>query len=211
MSKNEEKSRKAREERSREALGDLLSEGESLKWSGFPQAYSITGGENRQSTLTMWIVAAVLLLFLNIGYAILCSSENSADFEPFALIFTIGIPLFVFVNPIRDRSYIKNQIYALTDRRAIVCNKSNKEMSLPIGIIDSVRVEKSSGEGCCHVALGSPATGAPTSKFRKIALSGKRDKDDSCIGIVFYNINARDGDTIRGIINEMTGKGKPAV
>jgi hypothetical protein len=185
-----------------ELLKGVLAKDEIVKWSTVPKPYSVLNEENKKSTMLFWSAAAAVLLVLNIVYIALCALSETAEFIPGVLVVTVGVPAFLFINPIRDKMHIAKQIAAVTDRRAIVFHKSNKAQSVAIEEIDAVRVEQSTDAGCCHVRIGSSVTDAPAAKLRHFAVMGKRDNDDKCVGLVFYHIDEAEGKYVYNLLNE---------
>jgi hypothetical protein len=176
-----------------ELLKGTLAPDETLQWSATPKPYSILNGENKKSTVRFWIIAVALLLLLNISYIAFCIADDTVEFMAGALVVTVGVPLFLFINPLRDEMHIAKQLLAITNKRALIFHKSNKELSLPIEEVDEVRVESSTDAECSHVRIGSASVAAPAGKLRSIAILGKRDNDDKCVGLVFYHMDAREG------------------
>jgi hypothetical protein len=176
-----------------ELLKDILAKDEVLEWTATPKPYSILNDENKKSTMLFWIIAAVLLLALNIAYIAFCALDETAEFMAGVLVVTVGVPLFLFINPIRDEKHIAKQLLAITNKRAIVFHKSNKELSLPFDAIGAVGIEASVDAECSHIRIGAPVANAPVKKLRNFAIIGKRDNNDKCIGLVFYHVDAREG------------------
>lgn len=184
-----------------ELLKAVLAKDEIVKWSATPKPYSVLNEENKKSTILFWVIAAVVLLVLNIAYIALCAADDAVEFMPGVLVVTIGVPLFLFINPIRDKAHIAKQLTAITDKRAIVFHKSSKEQSIAIEEIDDVRIEQSTDAGYCHVCIGSAVTDAPAAKLRHFAIMGKRDSDDKCVGLVFYHLEESDGKRAVELLN----------
>jgi hypothetical protein len=183
-----------------ELLKSVLAKGEIVKWSATPKPYSLLNEENKKSTMRFWIVAAVLLFVLNIPYIALCVLDETVEFIPAVLVVTVGVPAFLFANPIRDKLHIAKQTLAITDKRVLVFHTLNKDQSVAIEKIDAVRVEQSTDAGCCHVRIGSSVTEAPFGKLRHFAIMGKRDSDDKCVGLVFYHMDEREGGRARDLL-----------
>jgi hypothetical protein len=184
-----------------ELLKDILAKDETVKWSATPKPYSVLNEENKKSTIFAWIVAVAVLLVLNIAYFALCAADESVEFMPGVLILTIGMPLFMFINPIRDKAHITKQLMAITDKRALVFHNSNKGQSVALEEIDAVHVEPSTDAGCCHVRIGSAVINAPAKKLRHFAIMGKRDDDEKCVGLVFYHLDESDGKRAYDMLN----------
>jgi hypothetical protein len=184
-----------------ELLKGILAKDETVKWSATPKPYSILNEENKSATIRLWIIAAVVLLVLNIAYIALCVTDDAVEFMPGVLVVTIGVPVFIFVNPIRDKMHITKQLAAITDKRVIVFHKSNKEQSIAIEEVDAVHTEPSTDAGCCHMRIGSAVTDAPASKLRRFAIMGKRDNEDKCVGLVFYHLDKSDGNRAYDILD----------
>jgi hypothetical protein len=184
-----------------EVLKSVLAKDEIVKWSTAPKPYSVLNEENKKSTMRFWIVAAVLLLVLNITYIAFCVWDEAVEFMPAILVITVGVPAFLFANPIRDKLHIAKQTVAITDKRVLVFHSSNKDQSIAIEKIDAVRVEQSTDAGFCHVRIGSSVTDAPAKKLRHFAIMGKRDNDNKCIGLVFYHIDESEGRHAHDLLN----------
>jgi hypothetical protein len=178
-----------------ELLKDILAKDEIVEWSATPKPYSVLNGENKQSTVLLWIIAAALFLILNIAYIALCVSDETMDFMIGVLLVTVGVPAFMCVNPLRDEMHIAKQLLAITNKRVIIFHKSNKELSVPIEEIDAVHIEASTDAGYSHVRIGSSVAAVPAKKLRSLAIVGKSDDDDKCIGLVFYHVDAHEGET----------------
>ncbi|MDR2132833.1 MAG: hypothetical protein LBP30_05740 [Clostridiales Family XIII bacterium] len=194
-----------------ELLKDVLAKDEVPEWTATPKPYSIFNDENKKSTMLFWTIAAVLLLALNIAYIAFCVLDEAAEFMAGVLVVTVGVPLFLFINPIRDEKHIAKQLLVITNKRAIVFHKSNKELSLPFESIGAVNIETSTDAECSHIRVGASVADAPARKLRGFAIMGKRDDDDKCIGFVFYHVDAREGKLAYDILREKIARRSDAV
>ncbi|MDR1796835.1 MAG: hypothetical protein LBR44_05225 [Clostridiales Family XIII bacterium] len=178
----------------KELLDEALAEGEALRWAGVSQPFKLLDGPNRRRTLVFWGVAIAVLLFLTVGYLVVCGVRG-IEVKPPVFLFTVGIPALIFVDPIRDYRQVLGQIYAVTNRRALICHKNintpDKTRSLPIESIDRVQ-RLAAFPGNQHILVGSALDGAPASKLMRISGNGKLDKEDRLVGLVFYNLTEED-------------------
>jgi len=178
-------------------LDDALGEGEILRWAGVTQPFSLLDDQNKKRTMMIWIIAAALLIAMTGGY-IIASAANEFQVKAIVFIFTVGIPLLVFVDPIRDKKQALEQIYAITDRRVITCHKNvNSQDKVYSLILKDVREQNSIRsipglDGNRHICFGQGLENAKPEKLLKIAISGKTDKEDKLIGLVFYNMSEED-------------------
>ncbi|MDR1247459.1 MAG: hypothetical protein LBK57_10660 [Clostridiales Family XIII bacterium] len=186
-----------------ELLKSVLAKDETVKWSAKPEPYSITNEENKKSTFMLWAVAAAALVILNVAYIAVCVIGDAVDFKIGVLIITVGVPVFMFVNPLRDEMHIAKQITAITNKRLLVYHKSGKVLSVSVEDIDEVKLEESTDAGRCHLRICSAAVIAPPGKLRSIAISGKLDKDDKCVGLIFYHIDAQEGARAYDVVNSL--------
>jgi hypothetical protein len=187
-----------------ELLNGILAKDETVKWTATPQPYSIMNEENKRATVMFWIIATAVLLILNIAYIALCAADDAVDFKIGVLIVTVGIPVFLYINPLRDEMYIAKQLLVITNTRVMICHKSGKELHIDIENIKTVSLEKSADAERCHIKIGA-AVDAPTGKLRKIAVSGKHDNDDKCTGLVFYHMDTQDGKRAHELIKSIIG------
>jgi hypothetical protein len=183
-----------------ELLKGILVKDEVIKWAAKPRPYSVTNEENKKSTYTFWIVAAATLVILNVAYIAFCAA-GSADFKAGVLVITVGVPLFLFINPLRDEWHIAKQVLAITNKRVLVYHASNKEFYVRLEDVDAVGLRESTDPGRRHLVVCSAALNAPAKKLRGIAISGKRDKEDRCIGVAFYHIDAEEAARAHEIIS----------
>ena len=189
-----------------ENIEHLLDNDETVRWTGKPQSYSVLDETNKTSTLKNWFLAAILAALLNGGYYMLCISSG-LDFKMLFLVFSIGVPLFVFMNPIFERNGVKKQIYAITNKKVITYSEGADPQILALDKIDAVRVEKAAGSNC-HMRLGSSTFNTPTGKLRTSTIKGIYDDDSNnkkyYTGLIFYNLGITDSEAVCGLLNPQT-------
>ena len=189
-----------------ENLKQYLDKDEIIKWGGPSQPYSILDESNKKSTVKSWTLATLLAVLFNGGYYMLCLVQNM-EFKALFLIFSVGIPLFVFMNPIFDKNNLKKQLYAITNKRVIVYTYGNDPQILLLDKVDAVRVEKASSGSFCHMRLGSATFKTPTEKLRSLAIKGVYDDVNNKkvhTGLIFYNLGLTDSEAVCSLLNPQT-------
>lgn len=187
-------------------LNTILEKGESIKWSGVAQPYSIFDETHKTSTIIFFCVALVWGIILVGGYVTLAMYKNQEIMKG-ATIFCIIISLLLAWRPISDKSKVKRLLYAVTDKNAIIISEGNdKACSMRIVDIDELRMEKTSNNNC-HIRVGSPTFRTSVRKLPSLAYHGAfdiLDDEKTYKGLVFYNVSIQDGETICNLL-------KPAV
>lgn len=180
-------------------LNNLLEDGETLLWSGAPQPYGLFDESHKKSTITTICLALAWGVFFVGGYYALAVSKD-VEIREGVMLFCASVPLFVIGMALSDKNKVKQLLYAVTDKRAIVV--SDKPISLCAADIDNIRVDKADN-GNCHIRLGSPAFKASPRKLPLLAHRGEyKDQENDRIytGLVFFNVSAEDEKIIRDLL-----------
>ena len=180
-------------------LNEILEQGETVMWSGVPQAYSLLGESYKKSTLITLCWALAWGIFLVGGYYALTISKN-VEMQTGVMLFCAAVPLFIVWMSISDKNKIKKLFYAVTDKRAIIL--SDKPISMRIADIDDIRVDKAD-DGNCHIRVGTPTFKTSPRKLPLLAFRGEfsgQDNDKSYTGFVFFNVSGEDEKKIHSLL-----------
>ena len=189
-------------EENEKILAGALLEDEKVVWKGSPAPYKLLDEDNKKGTLVFWIIAIAIAGGLSALYTvyIITSGGGLTEIKPIVFVFTIGFPLIVFVDPIRDKSHIGKQLFAITDRRVLIVHKNtnneNKALVYWFSDMDSVRIDTVC-EGFSRIRFCSATFEAQNLKLRRAAIMGAFDKNEKLAGLVFYKI----ADSELGIIS----------
>jgi hypothetical protein len=179
-------------------LKKFLEEGESVRWSGSPQPYGLFDEAHKTSTIVSLCWALLWGVILIGGYYGLSSSRGLEIKTP-VMVICAAVPLLLAWSPVGDKNNIKKLLYVVTDKKVIVSpSEGTKELVLPITDINAMRIDKA-GEDNCHIRFGSSTFRASAKKLLSLAIRGEFElKKDTKFytGLVFYNINASDGEAI---------------
>ena len=188
----------------------LLEEGEVVRWSSAPQPYGLFDETHKTSTVISLCWALAWGIILIGGYYYTCVSQNQ-EIKKGVMIFCAAIPAMIAWSPVADRNNIKKLLYAITDKKVIVISsEADKACTMSIDDIDRVRVEKTVN-GNCHVRVASPVFKTSARKLPGLAFRGEFDNINNnkiYKGLVFYNVSAEDGNTIRGLLKPLVEAGQ---
>ena len=186
-------------------LNESLKEGETVEWQGKPALSKLLSPDNKKTTLTMWIIAIVIAAVLSGIYTVYALSDNAASFQPFIYVLTIGFPLIIFIDPIRDIRHINAQFFVLTDKRIFIFHKStqteNKAIVLSFDEIDMARIEGLE-PGFARIRFGSGSFESKGVKLFRHTTQGAKNKEDKLIGLVFYRLSGNDCNDICHLLKE---------
>jgi len=123
------------------------------------------------------------------------------------ILFALGMALLIVWGPISTKKHLARMRYALTDKRVISLNtETGKAIAAPLPEVEAARIVEA-GPGTCHVLLGAPILESSPKKLPTLAMHGKDAEGDDKVkiakGVVFYNISAGDGKTLRALLNPM--------
>ena len=182
-------------------LHKVLEQGETIRWSGTPQPYSLFDESRKNSTIFTLSLALVVGIFLVGGYYGL-SATRDMEIKSGVMIFLIFVPLFIIWMPLADKGKVKKLLYAVTDKRAIVVSGSDsKPITMPLSAVDDIRIDNADNSNC-HVRVGSAVFKASTKKLPVLAFRGENDSEDNQTykGLVFFNVRAEDGKAIHNLL-----------
>jgi hypothetical protein len=173
----------------KELIERALGKVEKILWIGGAEPFQALDDQHKAHTKKLWMIAAVLLVVLNVGFVLLAVFNEAFHYHPAVLLLTVGVPLLVFIDPLRDRKDMAKTAYGVTDRRFVV----NRDGGQPVGVpvrTDAVYVEDA-GNGCFHLRIGSAAFHLPESRLIRATLQGVDGKKGEQGGLVFYNLSAQ--------------------
>lgn len=186
-------------------LNESLEEGETVKWQGKPAPSKLLGPDNKKTTLKMWIIAIVIAAVLSGLYTIYALGENATSFQPFIYVLTIGFPMIIFIDPIRDIRHINAQFFVVTDKRIFIFHKStqteNRALVLSFDEIDTARIEGLE-PGFARIRFGSGSFESKGVKLFRNTTQGLKDKEDKLTGLVFYRLSGGDCNDVCPLLKE---------
>ena len=186
-------------------LNAALKEGEVVKWKGTPDPYRLLDEDNKKATITTWVIAIAIAAALSVLYTIYALTGGSVNFQPFVYVLTIGFPLILFIDPIRDMKHINKQLFAITDQRILIFHKNtsteNKALEFRLENIDAIRVDEIES-GYSRIRICSPAFGLKPAKTRRSAITGMKDENDKLVAMVFYRLTNSDCDKVCSVLQE---------
>lgn len=174
-----------------EKLKHELMKGETLKWTGRPEASKTTEAPfNTRLYITWGITAIVLVVTCALLLPIAITSEvHRVETTALFLILNFA-PIILSIQPLTDKRRLeKATLYAVTDRRVIVISKDDV-MNLPLDETTKFAIENrhdGNGNVCINEAIGKKI-----SKSRTFSILGVRDGDKNVTGLVFYNVKNPD-------------------
>jgi hypothetical protein len=191
-----------------EKLNNALEKGETIRWSGVPQPYSLFDESRKTSTL-MYLFWALAWAILSIwGYYAMVASSG-AEVKNGVLIFLVGVSIMVALMPVLDKGKIKKLTYAITDKKAVIVARENDNLiSMPLADIDDIRID-TTDNGKCHVRVGSSVFKASAKKLPGLAFRGNfvdQDGKKKYQGLVFFNVTAEDAQTIGKLLQPGTSR-----
>jgi hypothetical protein len=188
-------------------LREVLEKDETVRWSGPTQPYGIFDEAHKRSTLVSIAWGLAVGIILTGGYLWLCASRN-IEVKNVVLIFTLGFALLIVWGPISNKKRLAGMRYALTDKRVIAfATGIGKALVMSLSALDAVRIVQAA-PGTCHILLGSPVAKASGKKLLALTMYGRdaegEDKVKVSKGMVFYNLSAEDGNTLRVLLQPLT-------
>ena len=176
-----------------EKLKAALMNGETVKWTGRPEASKLLEKPFGTRLYITWAIAAVVLI---VSCVLLMPTVVTSDIyrvECIALLIAVNFALVMLsFQPIFDLKRLENKtLYAITDQRVLVISKEDV-MSLVINDNTKIAVEnRANGTGnvCFNDAIGKNIA-----KSRVYSILGVKDIDGakSVLGLVFYNVKNPD-------------------
>jgi len=187
-------------------LREILEKDETVRWSGSMQPYGIFDEAHKKSTLVSIAWAVAVGIILTGGYLWLCASRN-IEVKNVVIIFTLGFALLILWGPISNKKHLAGMRYAITDKRVIAFAKGiDKALVISLPALDAVRIVQA-GHGTCHILFGSSVAKASGKKLLALTMYGQdaegEDKVKTSRGMVFYNISAEDGNTLRVLLQAL--------
>lgn len=184
-----------------EKLSQFLENGETIRWIGASQPYSLFDPSRKIST---YITITIALIWTIISIGGYYASGN--EIKTGMVIFFLGITAIILFMPLSDKSKIKKLLYAITDKKLIVTSKEGNDtaIQLPIDAIDDFRID-TGDNGNCHVRVGTSVFKAAVRKLPVLAYRGEfDDKDGTKVhkGVVLFNVSAEDGKTIGKLLKK---------
>lgn len=193
-----------------EKLNSVLEQGETVKWSGVSQPYSLFDETRKKSTIfTLCCAAAWAVLTMGGYYAVTASS--GAEVKLGVMLFLLATALLIIWMPISDKGKVKKLLYAVTDKRVLIVSKENTNQgAMSFANIDAVRVDKGDN-GNCHVMVGSSVFKASPRKLPGLAYLGKfvgESDNKKYTGLVFFNVSADDAKTASNLLESAISSAK---
>ena len=159
-----------------EKLKAALMNGETVKWTGRPEASKLLEKPFGTRLYITWAIAAVVLI---VSCVLLMPTVVTSDIyrvECIALLIAVNFaPVMLSFQPIFDLKRLENKtLYAITDQRVLVISKEDV-MSLVINDNTKIAVKN-------------------IAKSRVYSILGVKDIDGakSVLGLVFYNVKNPD-------------------
>jgi hypothetical protein len=191
-------------EKATAALDKAIIEGESIQWKATPQDYKLSDADHKKETQRYFIIAIACAIVLNGIFLFYCFGTAEGKFNAVPLAFTLGIPLWFIMEPIRDRGEIRRLLYAITDKRIIVIGVQYNAISIPLEKFNFIHTEPNK-EGNVHILLGGEEFKIAGRKLISCAARGyetTRGESSTLTGLVFYNLNKADCDEVYSILEE---------
>jgi hypothetical protein len=188
-------------------LQEILEKDETIRWSGAAQPYGIFDDVHKSSTFTSiaWGVAVGVVLIG--GYLWLCASRN-IEVKNIIIIFALGFSLLILWSPISNKKHLARMRFAITDKRVIaLATGIGKAFAMSLPSLDAVHIVQA-GPGTCHILFGSSVAKASGKKLLSLTMHGRdpegEDKVKISKGMVFYNISAEAGNTLRALLQPLS-------
>lgn len=186
---------------SNELLAKITGPEETVQWSGGPRPYSLFDASYKKSTMFI-IYCAAAWTILTLGGYIAYVVASGGEIKYVAVGFLLAITCLILWMPISDKARATKLFYVVTDKRAIVVTGDDgKNIFMRFADIDAFRTE-ASGNGNCHVRLGSSTFKAAPRKLPALAYIGQYtgSENKKYTGLVFFNVSAADGNTIAALL-----------
>jgi hypothetical protein len=171
-----------------EYLKDTLEDGEKVLWEGKAEPFKIMDEPYKTDTLIRLVGLGGLYLLAIIGYLYQALSRGDGLSSVFVLvaILTIFVGLVIQV-PFSDQKVIKRSNYILTDRRAIIADRSNMR-SLYLNANTPCKILHL-GNGTDILCFGDACNVKPTAtrKAATVGIAGEMGSKD-LTGLAFYGI-----------------------
>lgn len=193
-----------------EKLNSALEQGETIKWSGVPQAYSLFDESRKKSTIfTVCCAAAWAVLSIGGYYAAVASSN--ADIKTGVIVFLLATACLIVWMPISDKGKVKKLTYAVTDKRVLIVSKEDRNpIAMPFSDIDAIRVDKADN-GSCNVRVGSSTFKTSLRKLPSLAYLGRftlENDNKSYTGLALFNVKDEDGKKISNLLEPAIASAK---
>jgi hypothetical protein len=184
-------------------LQDVLEKDETVRWSGPAQPYEIFDEAHKNSTLASIVLGLAAGGILLGSYWWICTSRDM-EMKNVIIFFILGLALLILWGPIANKKRLARMRYAVTDKRIIAFSTEiDKAFAMSLTALDAVRIVQA-GPGTCHVLFGSSVAKASGKKLLSLTLHGRdaegEDKVKISKGMVFYNISAEAGNTLRALL-----------